>query len=95
MGRPKISKLKYEKIIQMLSEGYTYKDIAKKHKVHYQFVTRLSVENGMRRTKRHSKEEILQIIESIHADIKNGIPYKELLDKHDLINKKKFINYKF
>lgn len=84
-----IPKAKYEKIIQMISEGYAYKDIAKKIKVAYTTICNISIKNGMRINTRYDKEEAIKIIESIHLDIKNGISYKELLTKHDLTNKKK------
>lgn len=83
------------KIIEMISEGHLYKDIAKKYKVATNTVRRISLENGMRRNERYDSTEMEKTIENIYSDINNGLPYSDLNIKYDLNNKKKSNLYRY
>lgn len=83
------------KIIEMISEGHLYKDIAKKCKVSLNTVRLLSIQNGMRRNNRYDSSEMKKIIENIYNDINNGISYSDLKIKYDLTPKNKSNLYRY
>lgn len=73
-----------KKVVNLAEEGMSYVDMAKKLKVNKRNLLRIAHKHGIRRNNKFDTLENRALVAAINKDIEAGLPYKELIKKHNL-----------